>query len=492
MQCASFLLMEYTAYMEMKKDAFFKNRKVIDIVCITGIVLLAFLLLSSGVRTTPSSAKIAFADEFAGAYSELSEQNGTIQEVDIIADESVLEIFEGHLTAVWTYNGTVPGPEIRIQKGDTLRIHFTNNLPQESTLHFHGIRVPNTMDGVPDVTQKPVQAGDSFVYTFTPKDAGTFWFHPHKNTSEQLERGLYGTIIVEDEHTGQYSQDAVWVVDDWLLEETYQINPHFVTQHDLTHDGRWGNVITVNSSTEEILSVYPGERIRLRLVNVSNGRVYSLHFGGLPAYGIAVDGMYVKEVFNADGFVLAPGNRIDVDITVPKDADGRSFTIQDRFTRYVNTLGSIVVAGEEKETPQFSYPTNPKIPDWSDVIHASVDAEYLLDARQTATGDIEWMMNGKVFTESDSIMLRHGEFNKIRFTNKSFRLHPMHLHGQFFKVISRNGQPVNEHYFRDTVLVGSEETVDIGLVPLDRGTWMNHCHTTEHADAGMMASVIVQ
>ena len=313
--------------------------------------------------TTSSAVKTALAEEFAEAYKETVEWSGGVEEVFVVASESSVEIFEGHPTAVWSYNSTVPGPEIRVRKGDMLRITFTNNLPQESTLHFHGIRVPNDMDGVPFVTQDPVQPGDSFVYTFTPKDAGTFWFHPHENTSEQLDRGLYGTIIVEDMYTGRYSQDVVWVVDDWLLEETYQINPHFVTQHDLTHDGRWGNVITVNSLTEESVSVRPGERIRLRFVNVSNGRVYALHFGGLPALGIAVDGMYVKEVFDADGFVLSPGNRLDVDITIPDSVDGRVFRVEDRFTRHINTLGTVVVEGEVVETPRFPYPVNPNVPE---------------------------------------------------------------------------------------------------------------------------------
>ena len=470
-----------------------KNRKVVDRVCVALFVFLICLLaIVYDMSAVSSSARTALTEEFVGAYGETAERSGTVEELSVVAGESSVEIFAGQPTAVWSYNGTVPGPEIRIQKGDTLRIIFTNNLPQESTLHFHGIRVPNDMDGVPSVTQEPVRPGDSFVYTFTPKDAGTFWFHPHENTSEQLERGLYGTIIVEDARTEQYSQDTVWVVDDWLLEETYQLNPHFVTQHDLTHDGRWGNVITVNSATEETLSVRPGERIRLRLVNVSNGRVYALHFGGLPAFGIAVDGMYAKEAFNADGFVLSPGNRLDVDITIPDDADGRVFRVEDRFTRYTNTLGTVVVEGEATKTPQFPYPLNPKVPEWSDAADEPIDTEYLLDARQSVTGDITWTMNGKVFGEDKHISLQHGEFNKIRFTNKSFRLHPMHLHGQFFKVIARNGQPVDEPFFRDTVLVSSEETVDIGLVPLDRGIWMNHCHITEHADAGMMASVVVQ
>lgn len=471
----------------MRKNTLFTDGVIVGVLCITAIAFFIYILSGdSGVT------KATFAEEFMGAYSETVVPSGASKDIEIVASEGTVQLIKGDATEVWHYNGTVPGPEIRIQKRDALHITFVNNLPQASTLHFHGIRVPNAMDGVPDVTQQSVQPGDSFVYTFTPKDAGTFWFHPHKNSSEQLERGLYGTIIVEDEYTEQYSQDVVWVIDDWLLEETNQIYPHFVTRHDLAHDGRWGNVLTANGSVEEMLLVRPGERIRLRLVNASNGRVYALHFGDLSAHAIAVDGMYVKEIFDANGFVLAPGNRIDVDITIPKDAHGRSFAVQDRFTQHTITLGTITVEGSLVETPQFSHPTNSKVPEWSGAFDESVDEEYILDARLSATGDIEWTISGDVFAEHTHIPLRYKEFNKIRFTNKSPRLHPMHLHGQFFKVISRNSKPVDEPYFRDTVLIGPKEVVDIGLVPLDKGVWMNHCHIAEHADAGMMASIVVE
>ena len=470
----------------MEREVSFRGKVSIGVLC---TAVLSFFFVSF---STVGMLKGALAEEFSGAYLETVVESGHTEYVEIVADEGSIEIFEGHTTAVWSYNGSVPGPEIRIQKGDTLSITFTNHLPQESTLHFHGIRVPNRADGVPGITQEAVPPGASFVYEFTPKDAGTFWFHPHKNTSEQLERGLYGTIIVEDAYAEQYSQDVVWVIDDWLLEENYQITPHFVTPHDLTHDGRWGNVVTVNGSLEEVLTGQPGERIRLRLLNASNGRVYALHFKGLPAHVIAVDGMYVKEVFSAQGFVLAPGNRVDVDLTIPNDAQGRSFSLYDHFTQQGSVLGDIVVAGEAVETSQFPFPTNPALPEWSDAFGGVVDEEYLLDARFSASGDIEWTINGEVFGEHSPVELRQGEFTLLRFTNASFRLHPMHLHGQFFKVIARNGQPVYEPYFRDTVLLGPEEVVDIGMVPLDRGVWVQHCHIVEHADAGMMSSIIVR
>jgi FtsP/CotA-like multicopper oxidase with cupredoxin domain len=211
----------------------------------------------------------------------------------------------------------VPGPELRIRLGETLRVRFTNHLPEATTIHWHGVRVPNGMDGVPSVTQPPVEPGGTFTYEFTPKDAGTFWFHPHVRSSEQVERGLYGVLVVEDATPPPYTRDVVWVLDDWLLDENRQIFGEFNTPHDLAHDGRWGNALTVNGRTSERLALRPGERVRLRLLNSANGRVFKLDFGNLAVAVIAVDGLYLRQPIRYDGFEIAPGNRLDLDVSAP-------------------------------------------------------------------------------------------------------------------------------------------------------------------------------
>lgn len=462
---------------------------------IIGTAILGIFFITRGSNPETVSAEL-LRDEFGSAYTEEIDSSGELVEIDLEASEGEIEIFDGFKTQVWNYNGSVPGPEIRIKIGDTLKVNFTNNLPDETTIHWHGVRVPNAMDGVPGINQDPIQPGESFVYEFTPKDAGTFWFHPHVRGSEQLERGLFGTLIVEDDTSEQYSQDIVWVVDDWRMTEDYQVDSNFVTGHDLAHDGRWGNVITVNANLNETLAVRPGERVRLRIVNSSNARVYTPSFGSLDAKIIAVDGMYVKEVQNASGFELSPGNRIDVDIKIPSDTSGKSYEIYDNYTRYSNQLGEINVEGGNVATPLFEYPTNQNIPDWNDAINAKVDKEYKLNARRTSggmgmMGGIEWTINDKAYPDYEPFEFKYNKFNKIKFTNESYRLHPMHLHGQFFKVLSRNGKVVNEPFLRDTVLLSSQETVEIAFVPLDKGEWAQHCHIQEHADAGMMNTVIV-
>lgn len=303
------------------------------ILLITASLLGGYFIYTNNTYVDSSFSTKQIEKEFNTAYEKDITTSGTIVEYTLTAAPTEIELFPGEKTVVWAYNGQIPGPELRIKKGDTLRVNFTNKLPQETTIHWHGVRVPNAMDGVPGVTQDPIKPGDSFVYEFTPKDAGTFWFHPHVRTSEQIEKGLFGTLIVEDQNSDEYSQDVSWVLDDWLITNNGQIYPEFNTPHDLMHDGRWGNVVTVNGNTNEVLEVHPGERIRLRLVNVANGRVFTPQFQNLNPLIIAVDGMRAAEQVPLDNFELAPGNRLDLDITIPQEYKNRTLSVTDTFTK---------------------------------------------------------------------------------------------------------------------------------------------------------------
>jgi FtsP/CotA-like multicopper oxidase with cupredoxin domain len=456
------------------------------------LVVSLFILFYAGIRYFGDNSKANFFRKYDLAYPENIETTGNVKEVTLVAEKSELQLLDGNPVEVWTYNGQVPGPEIRVTKGDTLKINFTNNLPQETTIHFHGIRVPNAMDGVPGVTQEPIKPGETFVYEFAPKDAGTFWYHPHVRGSEQVERGLYGVIVVEDPDEPKYDQDTVVVLDDWRIDQSGQIDPNFNTGGDLMHDGRWGNIVTTNGMLNYKVTAKAGGRLRLRLVNTSNARVYKLDFGSLDVNGIAVDGMLVKEPFYAQGFEIAPGNRIDVDVTIPQLSQNKTYFIRDTFSRQVNTLMSISLDGAVSEVQTFKAPVAGIFPDWSSANGRQIDHEYILDARRGGQYGIQWTINGYAYPDYEPITLKKGEFNVIRFTNQSSRLHPMHLHGQFFKVLSRNGQLVDEPYLRDTVLIKSKEVVDIGIVPLDEGTWVSHCHVLEHAEAGMLTVVKVE
>ena len=456
-----------------------------------GLVVFVIVCLVACAPPPPPEQRPLLA-EFAGAYATESARPDATREFDLVAAPATLALLDGRPLAVWAYDGQVPGPTLRVRVGERVRVAFTNGLPVETTVHWHGVRVPNVMDGAAGVTQTPVPPGGRFVYEFVPKDAGTFWFHPHIRSSEQVERGLFGVLVVEDREPAAYSRDVVWVVDDWRLARDGQIDPNFNTPHDLAHDGRWGNVVTVNGRTAEELVVRPGERVRLRLVNTANGRVFRLDWAGLDAKIIAVDGMYARTPVDPAGFELSPGNRVDLDIRIPATGADR-WVVTDRFTRNPFPVAAIRAAGEPVATPDFPPPTGARVPAWREAAGIAPTKDYALNARQGGPFGIEWMLGDDgPHAHHTSTLLPRGRFAKLRFTNETYRLHPMHVHGMFFKVLARNGAPVDEPFWRDTALVHARETVDVGMVPVDTGRWMLHCHVLEHQEAGMMTTVEVR
>lgn len=448
-------------------------------------------------RLRPASVADTALAEFTGSYPDRATPTGVVRTFELTAAPTELPLIDGKQLAVWAYNGQVPGPTLRIRLGETLRVRFTNHLPQETTIHWHGVRLPNAMDGVPYITQQPVAPGATFVYEFTPKDAGTFWFHPHVRASEQVERGLYGVLVVEDATPAPYSREIVWVLDDWLLDGSGQIAPQFNTRHDLAMDGRWGNAITINGRTNTVLDVRPGERLRLRLLNSSNGRVFKPDFGELDAKIIAVDGLYLRAPIPARDFELAPGNRLDLDLTLDRSTSG-PLAIWDRFyAQRPNQLARVDVSGALVTTPAFPSPAAGHIPVWADALAAPIAHDFRLNAQQGGPFGIAWTIDGMAMDPdhhhamAPSATLERGRFAHLHFTNESPRIHPIHTHGMFFRLLARNGARVDEPFFRDTVLIHPREEIDVGVVPTDAGTWMMHCHILEHAEAGMMTTIAV-
>ncbi len=164
----------------------------------------------------------------------------------------------------------------------------------------------------------------------------------------------------------------------------------------------------------------------------------------------------------------------------------------DRFTRRPFPIASFRVSGEPLATPSFASPAAGYVPAWREGVDETPVSSFLLNAQRGGPLGISWTLNGTAHADHPSAKLPLGRFARLRFTNESYRLHPMHIHGMFFKVLARNGSPVDEPFFRDTALVHPKETLDIGLVPLDAGSWMLHCHVLEHAEAGMMTTVRVE
>jgi len=235
-------------------------------------------------------------------------------------------------TAVWSYNGSVPGPELRFRQGERLRIEVENTLGVDTTVHWHGVRVPNAMDGVPQLTQVPIKAnGGRFWYEFELRDAGTYWYHPHLGSPEQVGRGLYGPLIVDETQPPSVDRDIVWMLGDWRLDREARIVGDFGNFMDASHAGRIGNTVTVNGVIRESFELRAGERIRLRLVNAANARIFGLEFRGHDPMVIALDGQPVAPHQPEGGrIVLGPSMRADVLLDATGEP-GRSYPVVDDF-----------------------------------------------------------------------------------------------------------------------------------------------------------------
>lgn len=352
-----------------------------------------------------------------------------------------------------------------------------------------------------------------------------------------------------------------------------------MTRGDLAHDGRWGQTITVNSHIAPEFELAPGERIRLRILNAANGRVFAPDFSAFRTSVLAFDGLSTERPLSAQGLELSPGNRVDLELIVPESAHG-VVRVVERFTRRPNLLATIriaqptideapgvsglvpdevrgaaspalgeiggpagrapdeapggpvneealpAVAAAPNETPSLTRATpgasssggasaeghsstsaDPRpirrpgfVPKWEGAEELPPTLVFELNAATGGPFGIKWMINGEVMIHEDGPVtewheapyrLDRSKWAKLRFANASARLHPMHLHGQFFKVVARNGAPVDEEHWRDTVLVRPRETVDVAVVPTEPGSWMLHCHIMEHQDAGMMTLIRV-
>lgn len=418
-------------------------------------------------------------------------------------------------TEVWCYQGQVPGPEIRARQGDRLRVEVRNGLLEETTVHWHGLRVPNAMDGVPHLTQEPIAPGASFTYEFELPDAGTFWFHPHQRSFEQIGRGLAGALIVEERDPIRVDRDVVWMLDDWRLRRNASISDDFGNMHDVSHAGRIGNTVTVNGRVREEFWVRSGERLRLRLINAANARIFSLEFEAHAPQVIALDGQPI-EPHRPDGdrVVIAPGQRVDLILDAIREPGTRA-PIKDAFYRgreyrlldlaYTNEPplrhapldAPIQLAANPLSDPNLRTAVRQEVAFGGGMMGGmgggTVDGR-LLDMREMLSRGLAWTINGVAATSHahEPIMtLDHGRSCVLAMRNDTVWHHPMHLHGHAVRVVARNGNPVRRPEWRDTVLVGPREHVEIAFVADNPGDWMFHCHVLEHQAGGMMSIIRV-
>jgi FtsP/CotA-like multicopper oxidase with cupredoxin domain len=418
-------------------------------------------------------------------------------------------------TDVWCFNGVVPGPEIRVPQGSRLRVVVNNDLDQDTTVHWHGVRLPNDMDGVPHLTQKPIAPGERFVYDFEVPDAGTFWYHPHQRSFEQVGRGLSGTLIVEERDPIHVDRDVTWVLSDWQFLPNAQFSEDFGNLHDVSHAGRIGNTVTINGRVREAFHVRAGERIRLRLVNAANARVFGLEFREHRPQVVAIDGQPVTPHEPENGrVVLGPAMRVDLVLDF-LERPGARLAVADTFYRGQEyRLLDLAYTDEEplREQPldtPVALPANPlPEPDLSsaerhDVVlgggmmggmtSATVGGRRV-DMREMMRHGLAWAINGLAALEhvhEPMAVLARGRTYILDMHNDSAWWHPMHLHGHAFRVLSRNGTPTRHREWQDTVLMAPRERVEIAFVADNPGDWMFHCHVLEHQAGGMMGLVRV-
>ena len=234
-------------------------------------------------------------------------------------------------TEVWTYNGEVPGPVLRIRQGTPFHAMVENRLAENTTVHWHGIRLPNAMDGVPGLTQTSIRPGERFDYAFTPPDAGTFWYHSHDDSLIQMGRGLAGTLIVEETEPPAVDRELLWAIQDWRLADDAQIAPGFNNRMEAAMDGRVGNTVTINGRMPDTVPVRAGERIRLRLINAAIARIMALRFEGHRPVIVALDGQPCEPHEPAnDRVLLGPAMRADVMVDMQGEP-GRSYRVVDDF-----------------------------------------------------------------------------------------------------------------------------------------------------------------
>ena len=405
-------------------------------------------------------------------------------------------------TRVLHYNQSVPGPVIRIPQGQESIIQFENALDAPGSVHWHGLRIENAMDGVPGMTQPPVAPGDRFEYRLNPPDAGSYWYHTHHRSWEQMAMGLAGVLIVEEPNPPKVDQDLVIAVDDWRLDEDRQIDrDSFGSMRDWSHAGRLGNFLTVNGQTDPEFPVARGERVRLRLVNIANARVMNLLLHEAEMSVIAVDGQPVEPIRLEQGRIrLAPGQRTDVMVDMLGKPGDRSL-IEVVIGEYAYEVGSFVYADKpRRQLPledSIRLPPNPlhalPLPERYQSVPLVMQGGAMGSMRSAEFKgqDMEirelvrehrqaWAINGVAgLPEAPLFRVKRGSAISLDIVNDNRWPHAMHVHGHHFIDSRRPG------IWRDTALFSSGEEASLRFVADNPGKWLIHCHMVEHMAGGM-------
>ena len=418
----------------------------------------------------------------------------TIVEVNLVAEPTTAELLPGTRADVWAFRdasgrGSIPGPMLEANLGDRVIVHFTNQLPTHTTIHWHGLRVPNASDGTP-IAQVMVNPGESFDYEFTAIDAGLYWYHPHMEGDVQIERGLYAPIRIRGGVEPDVAADRVFVLDDVKLEATGKLSE--TTDNLDIMLGRQGNVLLVNGRANSSVDVAAGTRERWRFVNVANGRYFNLDLPGHKFLVIGWDGGLVPTPYETEALLIAPGERYEVLVEVTTDTALRN-TYYDRGHNIPNN-GPVdlmtIRLGPEGSPPA-------PLPDrFGDVPLIPTDATtprmtFTLREQENGVAPPTFSINNEMYPNVTPIAAVTDEVAIWEVVNLAEMDHPFHLHGMFFQILDDAGLTVPRLGWKDTVNVPQMKTLRLAVRYGAEGRWMFHCHILEHAERGMMGELAV-
>lgn len=402
-------------------------------------------------------------------------------------------------TEVFAYNGSIPGPELRLPQGARLLRRLVNDLPEPTAIHWHGIRIDNAMDGVPGLTQDAVPPGGSFDYDFALPDAGTYWYHTHNRSWEQLARGLAGPLVVTEAEPPEVDADLVIFVADWRLGQDAQFTADFGAMHDRAHGGRIGNVVTVNGAFEFRAPVRRHDRLRLRLVNSATARILRLGLQGAEGWIVALDGMPLDAPEPAGEVLLAPAQRADLLVDVTAEAGAEAVLVGfERDGGYALASFPVAAGAAARRPAPAALPPNALPP--VDLARAGrvalrmeggamrglpegaiFDGEILSMRGLMQAGQV-WAFNGVAgMPDAPLFALARGETVRIPIVNDTAFPHGIHTHGHHFRELRDGGLGP----WRDTILLAPGESRDIAMVGDNPGNWLLHCHMLDHQAAGM-------
>ncbi len=389
----------------------------------------------------------------------------------LVAREEQIRVASEHTVEGYTLNHDSPGPEIRAKRGQLVEVRLVNESVSDGvTLHWHGVHVPNAEDGVAGVTQDAVQVGQDYVYRFVADQTGTFWYHSHQDSHEQVPKGLFGALVVTPAEPSGPS-DAVDVL--------AQVH---------TYDGRR----TVNGRVgASRVPAEPGARARVRVINTDNGLMRTW-VSGAPYRVVAVDGVDLNapEPVRDTAFALPAGGRVDLELSVPTDGSAARVGL--------GGATALLLGPEDASAPPGAEPSaSVDLLDYGSPAAVAFDPD---EADRRFTYDIGrrpgfldgrpglwWTINGHTFPDLPMYVVSEHDVVRVRLENSSGEAHPMHLHGHHALVLSRNGRPVTgSPWWTDSLDIDDGDSYELAFVADNPGIWMFHCHDLPHAVEGLV------